>query len=147
MKLTMIPNKTGLIPANSRDKKTYNDYANKKNGKPCLVNITNPRNLKHHNLFFALLEMVVMNTEKWLSIEHLRRAVLYKLNLFSFELGFDDKMIPVVDSMNFMKMDQKKFDEQVFQPALTLFAIELGIEPEDFKLNYMKYLSENEVNE
>lgn len=146
MKITAIATKRGFYPANKIDEKTYIEFCNKQKGKPCLIQISNPRNLKQHNLFFALLNMVVLNTDKWHSVEHLRRALLYKLGLFSFELGFDDKMIPVVDSMKFMSMDQKKFDEQVFQPSLPFLADEMGIGREDFKINYMKYLSENEVN-
>lgn len=90
------------------------------------VEIKNPRNLKLHNLFMAQLRIVVNNSEKWRSVDHLLAALKMALGLFDQVDGIEGK-ITMLRSISFESMDEDEFREKVFDPAQQILADELGI--------------------
>ena len=101
-----------------------------------------PRNLKYHNLFFALCALVVDNSEIWQTVDQFRKAFLIYAGFVEVVPGIDGEPVAVPDSMAFDKMDEETFDRDVMPMFWQVVARELKIDIEDLKLNYERYLQE-----
>ena len=110
---------------------------------PCgeirICNIKKSRNLMHHNKFMAILRLVVDNSEEWDSSEQLLYWIKAKLALGTFKEA-RDKLIFVPDSISFESMDQEKFQEEIYKPALPILANELKVDVADLESNHGEYL-------
>lgn len=96
-----------LAPADAQAEEILNGM---KNGVSVLVSMKQPRNVRQHNLFFALCNKIFHSAETGLpSVESFRKALL-------IEAGHADKIYRLdgsytwdAKSMAFDKMDQIKF--------------------------------------
>ena len=104
-----------------------------------------PRNIKYHRLFFGLCNLVIQNSEKWQTVDQFRKAFLVYAGFVSIVPGINGVDIPVPDSMAFDKMDEETFDAEVMPIFWQVCAKELGLDIEDLKANYEKYLEEGAV--
>jgi hypothetical protein len=92
------------------------------------MEIKNPRNLDHHNVFMAQLRMVVNNSNgRWRSVDHILIAVKKSLGLYDIGRDFDGKDIIVDRSIAFENMDEDEYSENVHEPAIPLLVADSGI--------------------
>ena len=136
MKVYLVKNNNSLIPAYGSDKDKLNKYAD---GELLQVELKKPRNLKHHRKFFAILNMVVENSDKWVSVRQLLTALKYKLGLYEMVIMFDGKILPAPESISFESMDQRQFETEVYNPAVEILADEIGITVKEIEMNWENY--------
>lgn len=128
------------VPAYDSDKKKMNKF---KPGEVVRCTITKPRNLEYHNLFWALCSAASKNSEKWRSKRTVANAVLIKIGYWDIIPRINGTGITIVPGpLNFEDLDETDFDEQVMSKAWGVFAELLGLEENDLKENYRKYLME-----
>jgi hypothetical protein len=77
--------------------------------------ITNPRKIKHHRKFFALLRLVALNLPENMAIyqnqDLLLNEVKIQLGHFEMFLSIDGNPYHKVKSISFGSMDQTEFEE------------------------------------
>lgn len=73
--------------------------------------IRQPRNLQHHRKFFALLNLVYENQERYPSVEQLLSAMKVALGHCDMLTLKDGKQVYIPKSIAFHKMDQLEFDK------------------------------------
>lgn len=73
--------------------------------------ITQPRNVKHHNKFFALIHVVFPHQSVYLTRDDLRDELTIAAGHFHMVKDLrTGQMKAVADSISFAKMDQKAFE-------------------------------------
>ena len=82
-----------------------------KHGDAVQVEIKRPRNIWHHRKFFALLNLVFENQDKYEEPEHLLAALKASVGHCDFLPGKDGMLVAVPKSIAFHKMDQTAFNE------------------------------------
>lgn len=99
------------------------------------IEVKNPRNLKKHNLWMAILGLIVANSDgRWRSKDHLRKSVLIALGLYDLVMGVDGKLFPLPLSMDFDHMDEDDFTEKIFDPSIPILE-EVSLIPAEDLLN------------
>jgi len=73
--------------------------------------IKQPRNLKFHRKFFALLTMVFENQEQYTNMEHLRKDLIIAAGHYDLRYNFDGLEICEAKSISFAKMTEDEFGE------------------------------------
>lgn len=81
--------------------------------------ITQPRNVKHHRKFMALLNAVYPHQEAYATFESFHAAIKVALGYGDTVALPDGRVIIVPGSISFAKMDQQSF-EQFYQRAMDL---------------------------
>ena len=79
------------------------------------VQLTRPRNLKMHRLFFALLTVVHSNLPdemlaKFPTVDRLLWEIKLQTGKFDLHESLGGKMVPIPKSISFARMDQAEFD-------------------------------------
>lgn len=101
-------------------------------GDHVFVDHRRPRNIKHHRLFFALLNKVFANQEHFKSVDELRFALMIRLGrVKEIRLkGSEVHLMP--ESINFESMDQDEFRE-LFESAVNFILTEVipGLDRDD----------------
>ncbi len=97
------------------------------------------RNTKYHNKFMAMLRLVVHNSEEWDNSEQLLYWIKAKLALGTFK-EVDKRLIFVPDSVSFESMDQFKFEDEIYKPALPILANEIKVSVDDLETNYGEFM-------
>ena len=85
-------------------------------GEEITVSYSFPRNPDHHKKYFALLALVVANmpeqlTEKYGTIDKLRREIMLQIGRFEVHETMGGKQTYLPQSLNFGSMDQPTFNE------------------------------------
>lgn len=93
-------------------------------GKIVLANVSTPRNVKQHRLFFAVLKIVVENNETWGDVSSLKDAILVALKYVDAGTTLKGQMFFVPKSISFGSMTQEDFDT-FFQKAMALITGEI----------------------
>jgi len=104
-----------------------------------LLEIKNPRNLKHHNKFMAMIRMTVDNSDDWRNEEHLLFYIKTLLGYGEY-VKFKTNMVFIPSSISFESMEQQDFEEKIYNPGIKILADILGITPLDIESNYDRYL-------
>lgn len=104
-----------------------------------------PRNLKYHNLFFALCALVVDNSEKWQTVEQFRQAFLIFIGYVQIIPGLDGKPVAVPDSMKFDRLDEDQFESEIMARFWPVVAKELDLDEGELRADYQRILSEGEI--
>ena len=105
-----------------------------KEGMPYYAQIWQPRNIKLHNLYFALLRVFVHNTDMLefmpkddsitaenAAVEAFRKAVLIYIGVVDKVHLLDGKsIIDVPKSVSFESMDEEEFRSTVFEPTIKI---------------------------
>ncbi len=109
MKITLIKKLNGnFIPAYD------SDYENAKKitiNEPFEYEYKKPRNYKFHKKFFALLNLVYDNQERYVNIEHLRHDLIIEAGYYEIRYNFQGVEVYVPKSISFSKMDEIEFNE------------------------------------
>ena len=82
-----------------------------KNGSIIKTKVTQPRNTRHHRLFFLLLKKVVENSDEYETTEALLIALKIALGHVNTIIGHDGQVYHVPKSIAFHKMDQIEFNQ------------------------------------
>ena len=105
-----------------------------KQGDVIKVEITKPRNIRHHRKFFALLNLVWSSCGDWPSVEDLLSELKKRMGLYDDcgeivdrETGQVLKAVRL-RSISFASMDQTEFDEFFEKAIRTLCQIVGGLE-------------------
>lgn len=101
-----------------------------------------PRNLKYHNLFFALCALVVDNSEKWQTVEQFRQAFLIFIGYVQIIPGLDGNPVAVPDSMKFDRLDEDQFESEIMARFWPVVAKELDLDEGELRADYQRILSE-----
>jgi hypothetical protein len=80
--------------------------------------ITQPRNIRHHNMFFALLQAVFEVQDYFTTLDELRAEITIALGYFVTHRRLDGSTYPHPKSIAFSKMDQMEFSA-FFDRAVT----------------------------
>jgi Protein of unknown function (DUF1367) len=108
MKLSLIKTLSGLKPAYDSDGETYkkiplNDILE--------YEVKIVRNYKFHKKYFALIELVFENQERYTNIDHLRKAIQIEAGYYTERASLQGEVIIEADSISFAKMDNVEFDK------------------------------------
>ena len=71
--------------------------------------ITKPRNIKFHNKFMALIDMVYQNQEQFDHKEDLRKELIIEAGYFTEYTSFEGEIKRKAKSISFAKMDEYEF--------------------------------------
>lgn len=134
MKIAFVKRGAALTPAYNRDR---DNYAKLKDD-VYEFEVRRNRNLLHHRKFWAVLSLVVANSEKWLSAEELLVALKIKLGYFNVIHGFDGDLVHA-GSIRFEVMDQESFSK-FYDACLPLLAAELDCTVAELENNMGEYL-------
>lgn len=116
-----------LTPANREARELL---ASIKEGGTALVEVWQPRNLKQHRKYFAILNNIVEATGRWTSTEHLRRDILISLHRYDEHVNeFTGEIVKVPHSMAVASMPREDF-ERLYAETITLLTEALGADPE-----------------
>ena len=111
-------------------------------GKVVKADISQPRNIKHHRKFFALLTIVWQASGEWPSVEDLLIELKIKLGITKdVVIRESGEVVKIVGSISFSKMDQKQFDKFYEQSMHALCEIAGGIEYEDLRNEVIRQVS------
>lgn len=105
----------GLRPLDDGSRAVFDSYGN---GEIVRVKVVKERNPRHHRLFFALLNLVFQNQQKYLSLEALRFAVTVQAGYVDEITLTGDRVLFRPKSISFGAMDQiefKKFYDAALQ--------------------------------
>ena len=81
-----------------------------KQGETVSVEVRQPRNVYHHRKFFALLNLVFENQEKYETVEQL--LTIFKIGTGHYEtMVMKNGLAYIPKSISFAKMDQGEFEE------------------------------------
>lgn len=73
--------------------------------------VTKPRNLKFHNKFMALIDMVYNNQEIYAHKEELRKDLIIEAGFFTEHVDFHGEVKKTAKSMSFASMDEYEFND------------------------------------
>lgn len=73
--------------------------------------IKQPRNLKFHKKYFALVKMLFDNQERYNDMEELRRDLTIEAGFYNERANFQGEIIREAKSISFAKMTQSDFDD------------------------------------
>jgi Protein of unknown function (DUF1367) len=104
----LVKTNAGLAAADERTEEALRGLGV---GEIVAVKIKRPRNIRHHRLFFALLNAVFENQDKYLSVEGFRFALIIAAG-YADEVRLDgDKVVLKPRSLSFGSMGQDEFAE------------------------------------
>lgn len=101
-------NATSLMPVDEHSLNALKQYGE---GEIIRVKLMKDRNPRHHRLFFALLNCIYKNQEKYLSQEALRFAITIQAGWVNEIKLSGDKVTLQPKSISWGKMDQHEFTE------------------------------------
>jgi len=99
----------GYFPADEISEEKTNGYV--RHNEIVQVEITKPRNLKFHQKWFVLLEVLYNNQEKYNNREMFRAVVLVELGHCQTLISDEGKAVYIPKSISFAKCDDLKFRE------------------------------------
>ena len=100
--------------------------------------VKQPRNVKFHRKFMALMNLGFENQENIKSFDHYRKLVVMKAGFYE-TIETKKGTIYLPDSISFSNMDQTKF-EDVFNRVLDVICTQLDTAPELIKKQLEHYM-------
>ena len=107
MKIPMIKHDGALRPMSNAAAAVLGKI---KQGAEVMVEVTRPRNIRHHRLFFALVQIIFNNQDRYESEEHLLTALKVALGHCETIVLQSGAPAYIPKSIAFAKMDQVAFD-------------------------------------
>ena len=105
---------------------------------PFVITYTKKRNIKFHRKFFALMNMIFDNQEKYNSIEHLRKDLIIAAGYYDTRFNFEGVEILEAKSMSFSSMDEIEFSE-LYNRIIDVIVKYFNWDREDIIENVTKY--------
>jgi len=138
MKLYLKKTSTGLIPIYEDDKKVFNKI---EKNLMCLCDIKQPRNLKHHKKFFAILRLAVDNwpNDDITTTDQLLDNLKLNAGFVETFTGLDGEKNVKPKSIQFTKTGQIEFSA-FYDKALDILGKYLDISIFDINENADSYM-------
>ncbi len=73
--------------------------------------ITQPRNIGYHRKFFALINMVYQNQERYNNLDNLRKDLIIEAGFYNEHIDLQGVVQQDAKSISFSKMKEDEFDE------------------------------------
>ncbi len=73
--------------------------------------ITQPRNIRFHRKFFALMNLVYDNQEHYTNIDHLRKDLVKASGYYTKRITIDGEEVAEAKSISFTKMTELEFSK------------------------------------
>ena len=89
----------------------YDAFKKVKRNTELLVDITQPRNIKFHKKYFALVNMAFQNQERFDDIEILRKELTIQAGFYKEYVSFEGELKREAKSISFSAMDDIEFNE------------------------------------
>ncbi len=100
--------------------------------------IKKPRNYMFHKKFFALLNMVYQNQERYNSIDHLRNDLTIEAGYYTLRYNLEGKQIYEADSISFSQMNEESFSEY-YNKCLDVIVKYFNFDKQDIIENVEQY--------
>lgn len=111
-------------------------------GKVVRVEITTPRNIKHHRKFFALLNTVWQACGQWETVEDLLVELKIRLGIVKdVAMRESGEIVKIVGSISFASMDQEAFDRFYEQSIQALCFMAGGIDSDMLRQEVLQQLA------
>jgi len=94
------------------------DKLNQLRGREVMAKISQPRNIRFHRKFFALLGSALDMADTDMNAEQFRAFCIAGAGYCDFIPGHDGKLVAIPKSISFAKMDETEFD-RLYQDVLT----------------------------
>jgi hypothetical protein len=105
---------------------------------PIIYEWKNPRNLKFHKKFFALLNLVFENQERYNNLDHLRKDLTISAGYYDLRLNIEGLEIREAKSISFAKMTDTEFSDY-YNRIIDVVVKWLGIDKDDIIQNINQY--------
>lgn len=136
MKVTLIKTLNGsLKPAYDSD---YENVKKIKVGEPYEFEFRKPRNYKFHKKFFALINMVFDNQERYTSADHLRKDLLIDAGYYDTRYNLHGVEIQEAKSISFANVDEIEFNE-IYSRVIDSIVRNFHFDREDIIENVLQY--------
>jgi len=100
--------------------------------------VKRPRNYEFHKKYFALINMVFENQEKYINIDHLRKDLTIASGFYTKRFDINDNEILEPDSISFGSMKQDVFDD-LYSKTLDAIVTYFHFEKQDIIDNVEQY--------
>ena len=100
--------------------------------------VKRPRNYEFHKKYFALINMVFENQEKYINIDHLRKDLTIASGFYTKRFDINDNEILEPDSISFGSMKQDVFDD-LYSKTLDAIVMYFHFDKEDIIQNVEQY--------
>lgn len=128
MKIHLIKGLDGkFTPAYDSDRENAKKL---KSGEEFEFEVKRPRNIKFHRKFFALINLVYDNQERYNNIDHLRKDLTVEAGFYELRYGIYGEEIKEAKSISFAKMDEVEFSE-LYSLFLDVIAIHFHFKKEE----------------
>lgn len=118
-----------LVPADSHAEELFEGI---KEGKQVLVRVTKARNVDQHRKLFAMLRVVIDNSDKYESVDVLLALIKLAVGLYDVVQSYDGSFVKIPKSISFASMNQDAFER--FFPRATYIMSKLSGIPESVLL-------------
>lgn len=108
MEITLIKTLSGFKPCYDSDSEKAKKIPL---NEPFVITYTKKRNIKFHRKFFALINMVYQNQERYNSIDHLRKDLTIASGFYETRYGLHGEEITEAKSISFANMSEEEFSE------------------------------------
>jgi hypothetical protein len=105
---------------------------------PIIYEWKKPRNLKFHKKFFALLNLVFENQERYNNLDHLRKDLTISAGYYDLRLNIEGLEIREAKSISFAKMTDTEFSDY-YNRIIDVVVKWLGIDKDDIIQNINQY--------
>ena len=137
MKFTAEINSQGkIVPLYDSD---YDTFKKAPRNKEVQIEITQPRNIKFHRKFFALINMVFENQDVYSDLNAFRSDLTIEAGFYKEHVTFDGEVRITALSISFAKMDETEFSTLYSQFINTIIRI-FGWDNDMIEENLESYL-------
>lgn len=109
-----------------------------KTGKVLKCKITQPRNLRLHNKFMALVRMVYNNQEHYNNFDHLRKDLIKSAGFYEERVSFDGELTQEAKSISFTGMEEHEFQD-LYSKVIDVIVQYFNFDKEDILINVQQY--------
>jgi len=124
MLLTLVRTEKGLVPIDDDSVEAIRKVAL---GSQIFCEYKPRRNMKFHKKYFALLNAVILNQNKFKTVDNLHEIVKYRSGYYDTFLGSNDEKFIKTKSISFHTMDNLEF-EKFYSVAIDVCAELVGDE-------------------
>jgi hypothetical protein len=108
-----------LIPLDPHDLEALRQVC--ADGEILTTDVKKARNIKHHRMFFALLQLVILNQDTYRNLDDLLVDLKLRIGHYKEHVTAKGELVYVPKSISFDKMDQIEFGE-FFKKAIVALA-------------------------
>lgn len=131
-----IDHKNRIIPLYDSD---YEKLKKVKKNTQVQIDIVQPRNIKFHKKFFALINMVFENQERFDNIEILRKELTIESGFYDEYIDFHGTVQRQAKSISFSNMDETEFSELYSKFINTVIRV-TGWDSDDIDENLISFM-------